>query len=624
MTEELQARPRAPIADAVHIPVELIKPNPWNRPINDKRLNELVDSVLKLGVLQPVLVRPAEGATVGQPLYELIAGERRWQASRRALLDTIPALVRPMDDLQVIELMLVENLEREDLHALDEALGYDRLLRKDAGPQSLRGFASVDLLAERIGKSRSYIVQRLTLLKLCADGVKAFRAGDLTFSLALRIARLPGVADQIEATKKIIEGWGGEPMTARVADLFIHREYMLELRSAGFSITDDSLVPAAGSCTACPKRTGANPDLFNDIKQGDTCTDGACFAGKQEAHAAVLRAAAQAKGLQVISGAEAKKLKPQNYGDVKGLLELDKVHYNLDDKKKLRTLLAKADVKPVLFEDPHTHTLTEMVPADQALAALKASGVIKQAKMPAQSATTRAADDKAKRETEWRTAVAMACLDAARGDAGTAAPYRQNLIARLAKLLWREMGNDSRVRVTKLLGWPPLKGRWDNGPGITADDHIGALSDGELCRYLTAATIASDTYIASYQGPGEPTRLLDTAADLGVDVPEIKARLRKPERVTPPAAKARKAAQLTPETALAGAMKQATKKASTASAVKYRYALTGETWTGRGLQPAWLKAQLGMGRHLDDFLANRSTVTEPLTTTTSTEEFIHV
>jgi ParB/RepB/Spo0J family partition protein len=619
MTDTIE---RAAIAGAIHIPVGLIKPNPWNRQIDDKKLNELAESVMKHGVLQPVLVRPAVGATAGQPLYELIAGERRWQASRRALLDTVPALVRTMDDLQVIELMLIENLEREDLHELDEALGYDRLLRKESGPQQLQGFATVDALAERIGKSRSYIVQRLTLLKLCPEGVKAFRAGGLTFSTALRVARITGADDQAAATKAIVEGWAGNPMTARDADDYIYRTFMLDLARAPFKITDESLVPTAGSCIDCNKRTGANLDLFDDIKRRDTCTDGACYASKDEAHRAAVKTEAEDRGLKVVAGAEAKKLKPQPFGDVKGLLKLDEVHRNIDDTKSLRKLLAKADVKAVLFEDPHSHDLVEMVPADQALAALKAAGVLQTAKLPKTSQADREATDKTKRETAWRTATAEACLTAAKGDVGAEPSYRAKLITRVAMLLWGELHNDSRTRITKLLGWPPLKSRWDKGPGATVEQHITGLSDAELCRYLTAATIASETHIAAYQGITEPKLLLACATDLGVDVAAIKAMLRKPERVVPPAAKARKAAQLTPETALAGAMKAATVAPSRkpARAVKYHNPNTGETWTGRGLQPRWLKVALTGGKTLDDFLTTPTTTT----TTTTTEETAHV
>ena len=600
---------RPPIAGAVEIPLGLIKPNRWNRKINEAGLADLAASIRQHQVLQPILVRPIDDATAGQPLYELIAGERRWRGSQLAGLAAIPALVRPMDDLEVIELMLVENLEREDLHPLDEALGYDRLLRKDSGPQCLRGFATVDALAERIGKSRSYVLQRLKLLTLCEQAERAFRANELSFSVALRIARLPDQADQAKATKAAVNGWGGEPMSARAMDDYIEREFMLELRRATFPIASADLVPEAGSCLACPKRTGNAPELFADDTDGDTCTDGACYHAKTDAHAAAVRAEAEAKGMRVISGAEAKKLKPNNYGDAKGLLELEKTHYQIDDKRPLRELLKKADIKPVLFQDPYTHQLVEMVPADQALQALKATGVIKTAKMPGTSAHQRAEDRKRLAENAWRGAVAEACLQAARQDA-PGSDYRARLVGRVAVQLWHEMHNDTRVRLSKMLGWPPLKSRWDHGAGITADQHITGLSDGDLCAYLTAAVICVEAHLANHQGINDAKTLLAVAAELGIDAAAIKASQRKLERVTP-AGKAKKPTGPTPETALAGALKAAQDRPAKqkrpggnakAPAVRYRNAHTGESWTGRGLQPKWLKAALASGKTLADFL----------------------
>ena len=590
------------ISDAVMIPVGLIQPNPWNRHINEKGLADIAESVRKHGVLQPVLVRPLDDATPGQPVYELIAGERRWRASQIAERKTLPALVRRMDDLEVIELMLVENLEREDLHELDEAAGYDRLLRKDSGPQSLRGFASVEELAERIGKSRSYIVQRLKLLQLETSARDAFRRGELTFSLALRIARLPDPKDQVKATSAILKGWGGQAMSARDADDYIHRTFMLSLSHAAFKITDASLVPDAGNCKDCSKRTGSNPDLFGDIASGDTCTDAACFQAKETAHRERIKAEAESRGMEVISGTAARKLKPQAHSDTKGLLMLDKVHYNLDDKKPLRKLLGSgSEVKPVLFECPHTHELVEMVPTEQATAVLKASGVIKSSKLPATSASTRADDLKRKREMAWRQAVAEECITAAKGEAGQQPGYRTGLILQCAMLLWREMSHEACTRLSKLLGWPPLQSSWAKGPGLTVDQHFAALSDAELCGFLTAARVVGEIHIGSYQSPSAaPSQLLATAADLGVNVDAIKEAQRQLQRE--PAAK--KKAGPTPETALAGAMKKATAKKPAKPPVKYRSPMTHETWSGRGLQPAWLKAALAAGAKLSDFLVD--------------------
>lgn len=590
---------RTALMGAVLIPLNLIRANPWNRQVNEKALPELAESVRQHGVLQPVLVRPAPDAKPGAPLYELVAGERRWRAGQMAGLAELPALVREMDDLQVIELMLVENLQREDLHALDEAAGYDRLLRKDSGPQSLRGFATVEDLAARIGKSRSYIVQRLTLLKLCATAVARFRAGELSFSLALRIARLPNHADQEKATPAILQGWGGNPMSARDADEYIHRTFMLELDRAPFKITDAELVPAAGSCRECPKRTGASPDLFADVAKGDTCTDAACYASKEEAHRARVKAQAELKGMPVLSGAAAKKVMPTNYGTPKGYLELDKVHYNLDPKKPLRKLLGKADVKPVLVESPHNGELVEMVAEAQAVAALKAAGVIKTAKIPSSGASERAAEEKRERENTWRRAVAEEIGNAARGEKGLTPAYRSQLIARVAVLLWEEVGHDTRTRLGKLLGWPPVRSRHDNtSTGPTAEQHIRGLDDGELCRYLTLASVAKYLHVGSYQMLDKPAELLAVADELGVDADAIKASLRKPQRVP---AKGAKATALTPETALAAALKKAKAGGKAPRSVAFRHPETGETWSGRGLQPAWLKAAVASGKSLKDF-----------------------
>lgn len=606
---DTHGRPALP--GAVLLPLGLIRPNPWNRQVSDASAAELEPSIRMHGVLQPVLVRPAPDAKPGQPLYELICGERRWRASQFAGLDGVPALLREHDDLQVQQLMLVENLQREGLHELDEAEGYDRLLRKDAGPQTLRGFTSIKDLAESIGRSESYVVQRLRLLQLFPAGKAAFRAGKLTFSLALRIARLATEADQAKAMARILDGWAGDPMTARQADQMIRDEFMLELDRAPFKITDETLLPDAGSCRSCAKRTGSNPGLFDDIGKGDTCTDSACFQRKAAAHQARLRSEAEARGMTVISGAEARKILPMagpHYdGTPKGYLRLDEPAANIDAKRPLGKLLAKADVKTVLVEQPHTKALIPMVPEQQAAQALKAAGVIKQAKLPTTSADERATQDKHRREAAWRTAVAEAIGQAARGPAGEAPEFRAELVRRVAIMLWHEMANDLRVRIVKLLGWPPLKARWDTGPGITAAEHIGGLEGGELARYLAVALVAGQTHIAAYQGITKPTELLDMAELLGVDVQACKDSVRELAKRTPDAAAAQRAAakasELTPETALAAAVKRAAAKApkSKPPAARYRNAATGETWTGRGLQPAWLKAALAAGARLADF-----------------------
>jgi ParB family chromosome partitioning protein len=134
------------------VPVDRITPNP-DQPrmvFDEEALHELSASIREHGVLQPILVRP-----LGENRYQLIAGERRWRASREAGLQTIPALVEEIDDDTALEIAIIENLQREDLSPLDEATMYDRMIRE-------HGY-SVRRLAQKLGKDKGYLENRLRL-----------------------------------------------------------------------------------------------------------------------------------------------------------------------------------------------------------------------------------------------------------------------------------------------------------------------------------------------------------------------------------------------------------------------------------------------------------------------------
>lgn len=139
----------------MEIPVGDLRPNPHQPRLHfdEEALAELSDSIREIGVLQPVLVRPAEDG-----LYELIAGERRWRAARRAGLATVPAVVRPTTDVSSVEQALVENLHRQDLTALEEAAAYQQLLEDFD--------LTHEQVANRVGKSRAAISNSLRLLSL--------------------------------------------------------------------------------------------------------------------------------------------------------------------------------------------------------------------------------------------------------------------------------------------------------------------------------------------------------------------------------------------------------------------------------------------------------------------------
>ena len=143
-----------------------IEPNK-NQPRKDfdeEALNELADSISKHGLIQPIVVRPTANGT-----YSIIAGERRWRACRIAGLTDIPVVIKDIDEKSVMELALIENLQREDLNAVEEALGYRTLLETYSLTQ--------EEIAESVGKSRSSVTNALRLLNLNEDGLDALRKG---------------------------------------------------------------------------------------------------------------------------------------------------------------------------------------------------------------------------------------------------------------------------------------------------------------------------------------------------------------------------------------------------------------------------------------------------------------
>lgn len=189
--------------DLLEIPISAISANnyqPRTR-FEEEALVALTDSIRELGVLQPVLVRPLED---GQ--YELIAGERRWRAARRAGLPSIPAVVREADDRSSLEQAIVENLHREDLNALEEAAAFQQLI-DDFG-------LTQDNVAKRVGKSRSAVANTLRLFQLPGSVQRMVASGELSAGHARAILGSPDRAFQEALAAKIV----GEGLNVRQAE----------------------------------------------------------------------------------------------------------------------------------------------------------------------------------------------------------------------------------------------------------------------------------------------------------------------------------------------------------------------------------------------------------------------
>lgn len=171
------------------IEIGRIRPNP-NQPriqFNEEAIDELADSIAQRGVLQPILLRPqADG-------FEIVAGERRWRAAQRARLHTIPAIVREIDESTTAELALIENIQREDLNAIEEAEGFRQLIQRHGHTQ--------DGVAKLVHKSRSHVTNLLRLLDLPEFVKQSLLIGDITMGHARAVA----TAEDPEAvTKEII------------------------------------------------------------------------------------------------------------------------------------------------------------------------------------------------------------------------------------------------------------------------------------------------------------------------------------------------------------------------------------------------------------------------------------
>lgn len=179
---------------AVEVPLAKIVPNP-NQPRRDfdeEKLAELADSIKKNGLIQPIVVRKHG---IG---YEIIAGERRYQASKRAGLERVPVIVKDVDDAEMYRLALIENIQRDDLNPIEEAKGYKTLI-------AMNGVKSLGDLSELVSKSRSSISNIIRLLKLPEEVQDMVSDGRLTYATARAILAIDGEERQIALAQKAVE-----------------------------------------------------------------------------------------------------------------------------------------------------------------------------------------------------------------------------------------------------------------------------------------------------------------------------------------------------------------------------------------------------------------------------------
>jgi ParB family chromosome partitioning protein len=191
-SDELSSR--RPAASIIEIPVDKIEGNPWQprSRFDEEKLNELAASIRELGIVQPLTVRRIEGGR-----YQLIAGERRFRASKLAGLETVPSYVRDANDDAMLEMALVENIQREDLDPIEVAISYQRLIEECSLTQ--------ESLSDRIGKKRSTIANYLRLLRLPAEIQLGLRENQITMGHARALINMADVEAQLKLFEEVIK-----------------------------------------------------------------------------------------------------------------------------------------------------------------------------------------------------------------------------------------------------------------------------------------------------------------------------------------------------------------------------------------------------------------------------------
>jgi len=351
----------------IHVPLDkiVVIPGRNNRTVFDPdAMAELTESVRTRGVIEPIVLRllPTQDSQ-----FELVFGERRLRASKSAGKETIPAIVRQLSDADVLEVILIENLQREDISPLDEAHGYARLMKE-------HGY-TVDQVAAKVGKQKRTVYARLQLTRLAPAVGNALQSGKLDASRGLLLARIPDPQQQRKAMNEILKGDYSGPYSTREAEGHIQRQYMTDLRQVPFPLADAALLPRAGACTVCAKNlrnqsaavdSGRRTQNSRPLSRpADRCTDPACCKQKIEAFKTQILKKAIFEGDTIIS--------PHESNESAKYVSLDACCYDDPKRRNYETLLRRWFV-PVYVAVDDRGQVRRVVARTEAVKALKAAG----------------------------------------------------------------------------------------------------------------------------------------------------------------------------------------------------------------------------------------------------------
>ena len=360
------------------LPLNRIFPSELNTRTSfpEASMRELRDSIIENGLQQPIVVRKMQKLPDSNldDMYEIVCGERRFRAVKEIPgADSISAFIRELGDAEVIAIQLIENLQREGLSPIEEAEGYAQAIRKC-------GY-SAEQLAAKIGKSRTYVYNRLKLLDLCDQGRELLQNGTLQPTVAMAIARIPGKALQeraLEQCKEDIED--GAPV--RETKEWLDRNFTCDLKEAAWPMDWDAAIKTPECtlplCTVCTHRSGNAREVFPDIEDDNICTNLDCYNLKKGLCLDEMIQMELAADHTVITGEKAEKLCP--YADSNYMIGHVKVSTRIihgarfpDDLTFKRLMEMAADghhdiptCKPIFVAHANSGRLFEVITNDDA------------------------------------------------------------------------------------------------------------------------------------------------------------------------------------------------------------------------------------------------------------------
>ena len=511
-----------PVVSSIQdIPLAKIRESKSNprRLFDDAKLAELAENIRQHGVLQPILVRPLPEGEAGT--YELVAGARRFRASKIAKRESILATVRELTDAQALELQVIENVQRVDVHPLDEAQGYAALIQLQPDTYT------VETIASRVGRSPAYVSGRLRLIQLIPEAKQAFYEDKLTVAHAFEVARLQS-NDQRRALQEcfphhrnasaVLKDKRAEATTVRELRGWIAREIHLDLTNAPFDPQDEKLLPSAGACCRCPKQTGSNPLLFPEIpRRASICTDRECYRAKVEALVQIQVKPLAEKGEKPVRVSQAPAW--QADGRAKDVLF----------EGQYRKAKAKGECPntraAVLIDGKGAGSIFYLCQAEKC----DVHNRVTRYQATPQEQAQRKKEALAERVEKLSRVRILEAIRKKLPDA-----LSRPDLEMVALDYFRRLGHDNHRRLSKLYAWEEKKSKASWGAQTVDYEKIAAaaverMKTADLNRFLVVCALVSDLYCPGYnprQSLQKDSNLARTAGQYKVDIAKIGAAVR--------------------------------------------------------------------------------------------------